>query len=111
IYCPELGRCNEYAPAVLDALRNGQPLSLFDEPTFAPVVEVSSDDPRMVAAVEEGRRRWPEFVAAFNARNSPEQMFAVKARFSDGKNEEFMWVAVRKLEGDSLTGELGNSPA
>lgn len=111
LYCPELGRCNEYAPAMLDALRSGQPLSLFDEPTYAPIVQVDSDDPRMVAAVAEARRRWPEFVAAFQQRSPSNQAFAVKARFCEGENEEFMWIAVQKLEGDSIVGELGNAPA
>lgn len=111
IYCPELGRCNEVAPSVLEALRTGQSLSLFDEPTYAPVVQVASDDPRMVAAVDEARRRWPEFVAAFQKRDPSNQAFVVKARFSDGENEEFMWVSVQKLEGDSIIGELGNAPA
>jgi uncharacterized protein YegJ (DUF2314 family) len=111
IYCPELGRCNEYAPEVLEKLRAGQPLDMFEEPTFAPIVQVSKDDPRMIAAVAEARRRWPEFAAAFQARETANEAFIVKARFADGENEEFMWVQVQKLEGNSIIGELGNSPA
>jgi uncharacterized protein YegJ (DUF2314 family) len=111
IYCPELERCNEYAPQVIEALKSGQPLALFDEPTFAPIIQVNADDPRMVAAVEESRRRWPEFLAAFRARKSADHVFAIKARFAEGEEEEFMWVSVQKIEDTSITGRLENSPA
>jgi uncharacterized protein YegJ (DUF2314 family) len=110
IYCPELQRCNEFGRAVIEALNSGKPLELFDSPTYAPIVNVPSDDPRMVAAVEEARRRWPEFVSAFEDRKNLERPFLVKARFSDGENEEFMWVSVQKL-GEKITGRLENSPA
>ncbi len=112
LYCPELERCNEYAPAVVEQLKSGQPLEIFDAPTNAPVVNISADDPRMVAAVAEARSRWPEFVAAFQAGvASPEAPFIVKARFSDGENEEFMWVSVTGIAGETITGKLENSPA
>ena len=111
VFCPELQRCNEFAPPVIEALKSGQPLALFDEPTFAPVVEVASDDPRMVAAVAEMRRRWPEFVSAFQAGPLADTPFLVKARFAEGDDEEFMWVSVQKIEGDSIMGRLENSPA
>lgn len=111
LYCPEIDRCNEYAPAVLDALRAGQPLSIFEGPTFAPVVQVAGDDPRMVAAVGEARRRWPEFVAAFQKRGSAtEQIFVVKARFAEGDNEEFMWVTPQTIDNGAVTGRLENTP-
>jgi len=111
LYSPDLGRCNEYSPAIVEALKSQPPLGIFEEPTFAPIVQVKSDDPRMVSAVEEARRRWPEFVAAFQNRSSSEQIFAVKARFTEGEDEEFMWVSVQNLEGDCITGRLENSPA
>ena len=111
VYCPELQRCNEYVPAVLESLKSGRPLALFEEPTFAPVVEVAPDDPRMVAAVAEMRRRWPEFVNAFQAGSSGDKPFLVKARFAEGDDGEFMWVSVQKIEGDSIIGRLENIPA
>jgi Uncharacterized protein conserved in bacteria len=111
IYCPELGRCNEFAPCVVEKLQSGKPLELFDEPTFAPIVNVSSDDPRLVAAVNEARRRWPEFVDAFTRKPNTESPYVIKARFADGENEEFMWVSVNSIEGESIHGRLENSPA
>lgn len=111
IFCPELERCNEYGPSVLEALQTGRPLEIFESPTFAPVINVAADDARMVAAVEEARRRWPEFVAAFRARTDPEVPFIVKARFCEGDVGEFMWMSVQSITGERITGRLENSPA
>lgn len=111
VYCPEIERCNEYAPSVVESLRSGKIFDLFEFPTHSPIVQIDGDDPRMVAAVEEARRRWPEFNSAFQKRKSEEEIFAVKARFAEGDEEEFMWVAVENINGDSITGTLGNSPA
>jgi uncharacterized protein YegJ (DUF2314 family) len=112
IYCPELERCNEYAPEVVEQLKSGQPLEIFGQPTHAPVVNIAGDDPRMVAAVAEAKNRWPEFVAAFSARPAEaDAPFIVKARFNDGENEEFMWVSVTAISGGTITGKLENSPA
>jgi hypothetical protein len=83
-------RCNEYARRVIEALKSVRPLALFDEPTFAPIIQVNADDPRMVAAVAEARQRWPEFMAAFQARKSADQVLAIKARCAEGEEEEFM---------------------
>jgi uncharacterized protein YegJ (DUF2314 family) len=111
IYCPELERCNEFAPSVVEALHAGRPLELFENPTHAPIVNVDADDPKMVAAVEEARRRWPEFIAAFQVRADPESPCVVKACFTDGEQSEFMWVSVQRIDGDQITGRLENSPA
>jgi uncharacterized protein YegJ (DUF2314 family) len=112
LFCPELQCCNEVAPAVVETLASGNPLGIFETPTYAPVVNVASDDPRMAAAVEEARRRWPEFVVAFRNRGvDAETPFVIKARFAEGENEEFMWVSVQHIEGEQITGRLDNSPA
>jgi uncharacterized protein YegJ (DUF2314 family) len=111
LYSPELGHCNEYSPDLLPILRSDKPLAVFDEPTNAPIVELDGDDPRMIAAVEQAKRRWPEFMAAFENRPSGETPFAVKARFVDGDKEEFMWISIKRIEGDVLSGKLENSPA
>src|SRR5687767_12270508 len=41
------------------------------------VVQLGADDPGLVAAAAEAKRRWPEFVAAFNERR-PGRKYAVK---------------------------------
>jgi uncharacterized protein YegJ (DUF2314 family) len=72
------------------------------------VLPVSGDDPRMVAAVAECRRRWPEFVAAFEARSG--EHFTVKAPITHGDHTEFIWIEVTALENDVIYGTLGNEP-
>jgi uncharacterized protein YegJ (DUF2314 family) len=63
----------------------------------------------MAAAVAEARRRWPEFVAAFNQRR-PMQGFAVKVPFHEREENEYMWVEVSKLDGNNIHGTLVNEP-
>jgi uncharacterized protein YegJ (DUF2314 family) len=65
----------------------------------------------MIAAVDEANRRWPEFVAALQNRKAPDEIFAVKARFTEGEEEEFMWVSVDRIDGERILGRLENSPA
>lgn len=110
IYCPELGRCNEYDDSLLEALRSDDPLSLFGACTFAPVLNVNADDPRFKAAVEEARTRWPEFAAAFHANPKAEAPFIVKAKFEEGGRTEFMWATVTAIEDGAIHGTLENTP-
>lgn len=111
VYAPELRKCNEFDPSLIETLKSGRPLSIFDEPTFDPVIEIEEDHPRMQAAVEEARRRWPEFVEAFEARGEQvRERFIVKAEFSEEDQAEFMWVAVTRIELDSIVGILMNDP-
>lgn len=112
IYAPELSRCNEFDPALIERLNAGRPLSIFEEPTFEPVLEIEEDDPRMMAAVEEALRRWPEFVAAFHKRDqADDDRYIVKAEFSEGDRSEFMWVSVTDLIGGGrIRGILMNDP-
>ena len=111
IYCPEIQRCNEFEPSLIETLQSGDPLRIFDEPTFEPVIEIPDDDPRMAAAEKTARARWPEFVEAFaNRRESDVEKFIVKAEFTEGSQSEFMWVTVTEVDGDSIRGILTNDP-
>jgi uncharacterized protein YegJ (DUF2314 family) len=109
IYSPATSRLNVYDAALDEQLRGPDPLKLFAEPTFVPVVTVPDDDPRMQAAVDEARRRWPEFVAAFEKRKEGEH-FAVKSRFTEGEEVEWMWSSVTAIENDVILGVLDNDP-
>jgi uncharacterized protein YegJ (DUF2314 family) len=109
IYCPELEKCNACAPFTADVLKSGKPLRIF-EPTFAPVIPVRGDDPRLIDATKEARQRWPEFVAAFQKNTDPERPFVIEARFAEGPHTEFMWVSVRKIENKTIVGRLENNP-
>lgn len=110
LYCPELERCNESDESLLTKLRSNDPLALFQTPTFAPVISVDGDDPRMVKAVAEAQRRWPEFVAAFRAKRDEDKPFIIKAEFEEADKAEFMWVSVNRIEGDTIHGVLENRP-
>jgi uncharacterized protein YegJ (DUF2314 family) len=110
ILCPELDRCNVYDDSLVDALRSEQPLALFQAPTLAPVIGVEGSDPRMVAAVAEARRCWPEFAAAFAVCQDANPPFAIKAEFREGDKSEFMWVSVKRIDGETVYGILDNTP-
>lgn len=111
LYAPELRRCNEFDFGLIERLQSGSPLAIFREPTFEPVVEIEEDHPRMAAAVEEARRRWPEFALAFERREiRVDDRFIIKAEFVEGRRSEFMWVAVTAVEEDRVFGLLLNDP-
>lgn len=111
IYCPEIQRCNEFEPSQIEVLLGGSPLSIFDEPTFEPVIEVSDNDPRMAAAEKTAQERWPEFVQAFeNKKPADAEKFIVKAEFTEGTRSEFMWVTVTTIKEYTVNGILTNDP-
>ncbi len=109
IYSPATEQINIYDPELEQQLRGDNPLEAFSVMAKVPVVEISEDDPRMAAAVDEARRRWPEFVAAFNQRQ-PDQHFAVKAPFQDGDAAEFMWATVTSIHHQLIIGVLDSEP-
>jgi uncharacterized protein YegJ (DUF2314 family) len=75
----------------------------------SPMKQIDDDDPAMAAAVAEAKRRWPEFVQAFEEEGDG-MLFIVKAPFSEGENTEYMWVQVTGISGDSVRGRLTNEP-
>jgi uncharacterized protein YegJ (DUF2314 family) len=70
---------------------------------------LEEDDPKLRAAAEEARTRWPEFVEAFHSRGA-DQLFSVKAPFRDGDDVEWMWIRVSEIEVDAVEGNLANTP-
>src|SRR5687768_17926524 len=54
-------------------------------------------------AQQEAIRRWPQFVAAFRDRQK-DHSYAVRAKFTDRDKEEWMWVQIDALDGDSKIG-------
>ena len=111
IYSPELETCNEFDLSLIERLNSADPLGLFAEPTFEPIIEIEEDNPEMLRAVEEARRRWPEFVEAFGQRqDAGDERFIVKSEFKEGDRSEFMWVGVSELRETELVGVLMNDP-
>ncbi len=109
VFCPESGHLNMFDLSLVDELRSENPLEVFQKITQLPVIEVADEDPEMIAAVAEARRRWPEFVTAFAGRQ-PEQSFAIKAPITRRGNTEFIWISVDRLEKDQIHGRLDNDP-
>ena len=74
------------------------------------VVQLGADDPGLVAAAAEAKRRWPEFVAAFNE-HRPGRKCAVKyAAPINGGGNEHIWIMVTALGSGTISGTLGNAP-
>jgi len=105
---PETGQINVWDDSLEEKLRGPNPLEEFAIPTKLPVIRVNDDDPRMIAAVAEAKRRWPEFVSAYQERTG--QNFSVKAPVTVGERTEFIWVAVDGLEPEYVHGTLDNDP-
>ncbi len=105
----ETGRMNVYGPALDAELRGPDPRHALIVPAHILAPAIKDDDPRMIAAVEEARDRWSEFVDAFDHRR-PGQVFSAKVWIAEGAVSESMWVSVTALEGDYLYGKLDNTP-
>lgn len=110
IVCPAIQRCNEYSPALQPVLVGGNPLAIFEQTTNVPVITIKDDDPELLAAVEEARSRWPEFLAAFTARTPDNDRFSVKVPLSDNGNTEWIWISPTSISDTAVTGTLGNDP-
>ncbi|MCX6951846.1 MAG: DUF2314 domain-containing protein [Verrucomicrobia bacterium] len=109
LFQPASSRLTPWDATLVERLRRGENLGDLFQVQQAPVVQVSEDDPRMKAAVAEAKRRWPEFVAAFKARQ-PGGNYAVKAAVTRDGNTEFIWIEVVGLEPEFIHGKLANDP-
>jgi len=110
LYSVRTGQLISYADDLLPILRSENPRAAFDLERPDEVTEIDEDDPRLLAAAAEARKRWPEFLAAFEQKR-PQQGFAVKVPFHEGEEVEYMWVEVSKIEGEAIHGQLANEPA
>ncbi len=93
-------------------LRSEDPIAaLFERACFAPVVSID-DDPRMIAAEAEAKRRLPEFLNAFHSQSGidSDASFSVKANVTAGDRNEHIWIGVDHIENGHLTGRLANDP-
>ena len=67
---------------------------------------IDESEPRMAAATAEAKRRWPEFVELYRNKDF-NQKFFVKAKFSEGRAAEWLWVQVNLIDG--ITGKNGDT--
>ncbi len=105
LYFPEKNRLFEANAATLKSLKAGRALGLSKDG----VIQIEKEDADLKAAVETSRKRWKEFEKAFAAGTGVNH--SVKFKFSDkAKRTEFMWIAVEKIDGDTVIGKLANVP-
>lgn len=110
VYCPEHQYFNLWSEELEQTLGGENPLSIFQQEVKAAVIQVPDGD-TIDAAIAEARRRWPEFVAAFQARAPEDTRFIVKAPFtSEDGDTEHMWLEVFGLEPEYVHGHLLNEP-
>ncbi len=81
-----------------------------------PVLQVNDYDPKMMRAVNRARRKFPEFVDAFERcmrGEVPEgtlQDFSVKSPVTVGRNTEYIWSNITCIENGIIYGKLCNQP-
>jgi len=109
VLCPETGLIGVIDDSTEERLRSPDPLKSLQQSGQIPVIAVPEGDPRMLAAVEEARKRWPEFVRAFQERK-PGQTFAVKAPVTKAGQTEFIWLQVSEIGENHIRGNIDNDP-
>jgi uncharacterized protein YegJ (DUF2314 family) len=112
---PRNQHCNEWAPELLPKLSSGNPLVVFEAPTFDQVRRIESSSADLEEAIAEAKARWPEFLDYLSKRSADEDApYIIKAEFNDPGNEEnhgeFMWVSVSSVENGVIHGTLLNQP-
>lgn len=109
LYVPHAESMVPFDAELPDKLRSDDPMSALGW-SISPVINIGGDDPEMKAAVAEARRRWPEFVQAYQFRRPGQSSFSIKAPVTDGQNTEFIWIEVQSIDGDVILGDLANQP-
>jgi uncharacterized protein YegJ (DUF2314 family) len=109
IFRPESGEINVWSDEVAASLGSIDPLEGFATPVHSPVIQVSDEDPRMKAAVEEARRTFSVFRGHWDQRDSGDSFLAKVSLRRDG-NSEVIWIEVDGLEPDFIHGTLANQP-
>lgn len=90
-------------------LRSSDPRVVFEKRRPKAVYSAGRNDRKLKAAVDEARFRFDEFAKAFERRRG-DQLFAVKAPFSNQGVTEYMWVLVGAIENGLIFGTLDNDP-
>lgn len=75
-----------------------------------PVVMVGADDPQIEAATQKARDTVGEFIAALENPKAGQDSFAVKMKFVDGDQVEFMWLTDLTHKDGQFHGTLNNDP-
>lgn len=74
------------------------------------LIEFSSDDRKMNAAMEEARASFPDFLRMLNSDCKECDRFNVKMRFEEGETIEHIWLDNLEIKDGSLVGLIANEP-
>lgn len=110
VFCFHTQRLNPMDETLVEMLQEGRAGEAMNTYTADGVSNVAADDERMIQAIDEARRRWPEFVAAFNNRQAPDSGFGFKAPFEQGDRVEHLWVEVEQIDDEGATGKVVSRP-
>jgi len=96
--------------AVLAVL--GSPTGAVSAQDRSPVIDLSSGNAEMNAAIAKGRATLPTFWASYDAPKPSETGHSLKVRFPNPKNNgEHIWIAeVKKLPNGTYSGLFANEP-
>ncbi len=112
IYATHLSRVALPGSETERALRGDNPMSIFgNDEANMPIIQVEQGAAKVERAMEEARRRWPQFVQAW-ARFGPACAGLVKGRFTTTQGgNEYIWVEVSQAADTHATGKVMNRPA
>ncbi|MFK7767512.1 MAG: DUF2314 domain-containing protein [Mariniblastus sp.] len=115
ILIPETMRVIPWSKATQRMLESDAPLSVQVEDAPA-VLQVDDRDPRLRRAVLKARKRFPQFVEAFERSMRGEvpagelQDFSIKSPVTVGENTEYIWSKVTAIENGIAYATLCNEP-
>jgi uncharacterized protein YegJ (DUF2314 family) len=111
VLCPETGFICAYDENIDEKLRSADPLKTLKATEAPPPPPITDDDPRIAVAVAEARRRWPEFLEAFN-KQQPGQIFSIRAvvPLKTAGQTESIWVRVSQIDDQVIRGNVDSDP-
>lgn len=78
--------------------------------TAQDIIDVNPDDREMLEAVQQARKSVDEFIQALNENEDDQTRFAIKRKFTQGDETEYMWLLDVRLEDGVFDGQLDNDP-
>jgi uncharacterized protein YegJ (DUF2314 family) len=81
-----------------------------DRALLKPDVVQTKQDPKLAIAVLRAQKTLGTFVERFNHPAADDKGFGILARFDTPKGNEFMWLHLKEIKGDTFTGTLADEP-
>jgi uncharacterized protein YegJ (DUF2314 family) len=110
VFCFHTQRLNPLDEILIELFREGRASEAMETYTADGVSTLHADDVRMTEAIAEARRRWPEFVEAFQTRSAPDSGYGIKAPFEQGDRVEHLWIEVDRADAVGATGKVVSRP-